>query len=242
MRSRTVLTASLAIAALATAAEAAPTAKGKPTAVAVAASNTSPAPPLRAPAGRPIRVAFAISQSSNVIDTTGPWEVFQDTVGPGGDDAFELFTVAASRSPVRLTGGLQVVPDHTFADAPQPDVVVVPAMRASPELHAWLRRVAPRVDVLMSVCTGAFQLAAAGLLDGLPATTHHDFWDSFASRHPQVLLRRGERFVESSPRLATAGGLTSGIDLALRVVERYFGREAAKRTATYMEYRSPYLE
>ena len=115
-------------------------------------------------------------------------------------------------------------------------------MRASPELHAWLRRVAPRVDVLMSVCTGAFQLAAAGLLDGLPATTHHDFWDSFASRHPRVLLRRGDRFVESSPRLATAGGLTSGIDLALRVVERYFGRDAAKRTAAYMEYRSLYLE
>ena len=186
-------------------------------------------------------VAFAVSAGSNVIDMAGPWEVFQDAAAParGGGPPFELYTVAASRAPVRLTGGLQVVPDHTFADAPQPDVVVVPAIRASPELHAWLRRVAPEVDVMMSVCTGAFQLAAAGLLDGLPATTHHDFWGDFASRHPRVLLRRGERYVEATPRLATAGGLTSGIDLALRVVERYFGPTAARDTAAYMEYRSP---
>jgi transcriptional regulator GlxA family with amidase domain len=166
----------------------------------------------------------------------GPWEVFQDAAGRGGDGGFTLFTVAGSREPVRLTGGLHVIPDHAFADAPEPDVVVVPAIRASPELHAWLRRVAPRVDVLMSVCTGAFQLAAAGLLDGLPATTHHDFWDSFAGRHPQVLLRRGDRFVEASPRLATAGGLTSGIDLALHIVERELGAGIAEQVAREMEH------
>jgi transcriptional regulator GlxA family with amidase domain len=198
--------------------------------------------PLRPPSGRPVRVAFVISEGSNVIDSTGPWEVFQDARVRGRRAAFELYTVAARREPVRLTGGLRVVPDHPFADAPEPDVVVVPAIRASPELHAWLRRVAPHVDVLMSVCTGAFQLAAAGLLDGKAATTHHEFWDSFAARHPGVRLVRGNRFVEGGERIATAGGLTSGIDLALRVVERYYGRETALATARYMEYHSPYLK
>ncbi len=238
---RAAFAAGLALTALAACADEAPA-----TRAASAATPETPtvaaAAPLRPPALRPIRVAFAISESSNVIDMAGPWEVFQDAAVPGIRAGFTLYTVAATRSPVRLTGGLQVVPDHTFADAPQPDVVVVPAIRGTPELHAWLREVAPRVDVLMSVCTGAFQLAAAGLLDGLPATTHHDFWDDFASRYPRVELRRGERYVEASPRLATAGGLTSGIDLALRVVERYFGRQAAKDTAAYMEYRSPYLQ
>ena len=88
----------------------------------------------------------------------------------------------------------------------------------------------------MSVCTGAFVLAEAGLLAGKKATTHHDFHDRFAAQYPSVALERGLRFVESGRNLATAGGLTSGIDLALRVVERYFGRETARRTAEYMEY------
>jgi transcriptional regulator GlxA family with amidase domain len=70
----------------------------------------------------------------------------------------------------------------------------------------------------------------------MPATTHHNFTDRLASSYPDIQVRRGLRFVESSPRIATAGGLSSGIDLALRVVERYYGRDVAARTAAYMEY------
>jgi transcriptional regulator GlxA family with amidase domain len=91
---------------------------------------------------------------------------------------------------------------------------------------------------MMSVCTGAFQLGRAGLLAGKEATTHHDFFDRFAQAFPDVTLRRGHRFVEGSERIATSGGLTSGVDLALRVVERYFGRQVAQNTADYMEYQS----
>ncbi len=89
----------------------------------------------------------------------------------------------------------------------------------------------------MSVCTGAFQLGSAGLLAGKSATTHHDFFDQFARAFPEVTVKRGLRFVEEG-RISTAGGLSSGIDLALRVVDRYFGRDVAQRTATYMEYQS----
>jgi transcriptional regulator GlxA family with amidase domain len=204
----------------------------------------APALPLTPPAKGKIRVAFLVSPGSNVIDMAGPWEVFQDVHVPGRgatmDDTmpFELYTVAATRAPVRLTGGLQLVPDYSVDDAPQPDVVVVPAMRGAETVHAWLRKVAPDADQVMSVCTGAFQLASAGLLDGLSATTHHDFWDELARDFPKVKLVRGERWVESSAKISTAGGLTSGIDLALRVVERYFGQEAARATAAYMEYQS----
>jgi transcriptional regulator GlxA family with amidase domain len=89
----------------------------------------------------------------------------------------------------------------------------------------------------MSVCTGAFQLGKAGLLSGKTATTHHDFLDRFEKTFPDVTVKRGLRFVEGE-KISTAGGLSSGIDLALRVVDRYFGREVAQATATYMEYQS----
>src|SRR5262245_4879641 len=103
-----------------------------------------------------------------------------------------------------------------------PDVVLVGAQRGAPGLIEWLRKVAAEKRVVLSVCTGAFKLAEAGLLDGKPATTHHDFFDRFATRFPKVELRRGKRFVKSDERTFTAGGLTSGIDLALHVVELYY--------------------
>jgi transcriptional regulator GlxA family with amidase domain len=195
--------------------------------------------PLVPPSHGPIDVAFLVSDGATVIDFTGPWEVFQDACLPEageGSSAFRLFTVAASHAPVRATGGLQLVPDYSVADAPAPRVVVVPAMRRSPEVLGWLQRTSRSADIVMSVCTGAFLLAHAGLLDGKHATTHHDFQDRLAAEFPEVTVERDARFVECSPKLATAGGLTSGIDLALHVVERYFGRDVARHTAGYMEY------
>ena len=195
-----------------------------------------PAPPLKPPAKGPIRVAVALTAGATVIDFAGPWEVFQDAGDPQRDAGFELFTVGDAKRPLQGSGGLQLVPDYSFDEAPQPHVIVVGAQRGSDALLAWLRSASEKTDLTMSVCTGAFQLAKAGLLKGKSATTHHDFYDRLASQFPDVDVRRGLRFVESSPRLATAGGLSSGIDLALRVVERYYGRETAARTATYMEY------
>ena len=132
---------------------------------------------------------------------------------------------------------MKIMPNYSVDNAPKPDLVVVPAMQSNDQMLQWLAAVAPETDVTMSVCTGAFQLGRAGLLDGLVATTHHNFYDSFEDSFPDVTLKRGVRFVENK-RISTAGGLTSGIDLALRVVERYFGREIAQMTADYMEYTS----
>lgn len=207
-----------------------------------AGSARAGAPKLDPGRGR-IPVAVAVSEGVTVIDFAGPWEVFQDVMLPekGGEMSdqmpFDLYTVSEQKSPLRGSAGLQIVPDHTFGSAPAPRVVVVPAQKGSPALHEWLRHVSKTADVTMSVCAGAFQLAKAGLLSGLDATTHHDFVDRLASQFPDVRVKRGLRFVENE-KISTAGGLTSGIDLALRVVERYFGRPAAERTAAYMEYQS----
>ncbi|HEX3183369.1 MAG TPA: DJ-1/PfpI family protein [Pyrinomonadaceae bacterium] len=198
---------------------------------------------LTPPAKGKIPVAFAISEGATVIDFAGPWEVFQDVHvsdrGSNHDEQmpFQLFTVAEKIETITGSGGLKLVPDYTFENVPTPKVVVVPAQRGSQALHAWLRKIAPSTDLVMSVCTGAFQLGKAGLLNGKSATTHHEFLDRFAQTFPEVAVKRGLRFVEED-RISTAGGLSSGIDLALRVVDRYFGRDVAQATATYMEYQS----
>lgn len=191
-----------------------------------------------------INVAFVLTNGATMIDFAGPWEVFQDvhveSRGESMEDKmpFELYTVSESRDPIYTSGGMKVIPDYTFEDAPMPDVVVVGAQRGSEGLGPWLRKVAPKVDVLMSVCTGAFKLADAGLFDGKRATTHHGYFEPFEERFPDVELVRGRRFVEADDVIASAGGLTSGIDLALHVVSRYFGDEIAATTAEYMEYES----
>ncbi len=198
---------------------------------------------LLAPAHGSISVAFVISEGATMIDFAGPWEVFQDvhieSRGAGMDAhmPFRLYTVSDSRAPIRTSGGMQVVPDYTFEDAPAPAIVVVGAQGGrSKQMLDFLRRAAAHSQILMSVCTGAYKLAMAGLLDGKKATTHHDFHDDFEKRFPRVSLQRGVRYVQSDPVIFTAGGLTSGIDLALHVVELYFGREAAEQTAHLMEY------
>ena len=190
------------------------------------------------PQRKTTKIAFLLGEHANVIDTAGPWEVFQDVEVNsflGSHSPFELYTVGPSEEILTMTGGLQVKPNYSIANAPQPDVIVVPAQRATDETRAWLRAASAKTDVTLSVCTGAFQLARAGLLNGVAATTHHEFWDSFAKEFPAIELRRGLRFVDNG-RIATAGGLTSGIDMALHIVARYFGDATAKATATYMEY------
>lgn len=200
--------------------------------------QSSPKPnPLTPPAQGSIPVAFLLSEGAVIIDFCGPWEVFQDVSIPGRQDApFRLYTVAETTQPIRASGGMKIVPDHTLTSAPAPRVVVIPAQRGrgAPTLE-WIRKSAKSADVIMSVCTGAFLLAQTGLLAGRAATTHHNGYREFAMAFPDIRLKRGARFVEDG-NLASAGGLSSGIDLALRVVERYYGREVATKTAYQMEY------
>ena len=192
--------------------------------------------PLVLSAKGPIAVAFVISKGAVVIDFCGPWEVFQDVHTDEGSAFFQLYTVAETAGPIRASAGLSIVPDFTFQTAPAPKVIVIPAQDGeSPAMLEWIRTAAKSADVTMSVCTGAFLLAKTGLLAGKAATTHHSAYQEFAMEFPDVQLRRGARFVEDG-NVASAGGLSSGMDLALRVVERYYGHEKAVQTADMMEY------
>ncbi len=192
---------------------------------------------LKPPAQGQIPVAFVISEGAVIIDFCGPWEVFRDVNIPGlKDGPFRLYTVSDTTSPIHGGGGMQIIPDYTFANAPAPKVIVIPAQsKPSEAMLKWIRESTKNTDVTMSVCTGAFVLAKTGLLSGKSATTFHAAFGNFAMQFPDIHLKRGARFVEDG-NLASAGGLSSGIDLALRVVERYYGREIARKTAYDMEY------
>jgi transcriptional regulator GlxA family with amidase domain/YHS domain-containing protein len=191
---------------------------------------------LKPPAKGDIPVAFVISEGAVIIDFCGPWEVFRDVNIPGREGPFRLYTVSDKTDPITAGGGMKIVPNYTFANAPAPKVIVIPAQsEPSQAMLKWIRESTKNTDVTMSVCTGAFVLAKTGLLSGKSATTFHAAFGPFAMQFPDIHLKRGARFVEDG-NLSSAGGLSSGIDLALRVVERYYGRDVAQKTAYTMEY------
>ena len=196
----------------------------------------APARPLQPPAEGSIPVAFLISEGAVVIDFAGPWEVFGNVMIGDRMDVFKCYTVAETATPIKASGGMQIVPNFTLANAPAPKVVVIPAQSdPTKAMLEWVRHTAKTADLTMSVCTGAFLLAQTGLLAGKSATTYHGALMSFQIAYPDIHVKRGARFVEEG-NLASSGGLSSGIDLALRVVERYYGRAAATEAAFNLEY------
>lgn len=192
--------------------------------------------PLKPPVEGSIPVAFLISEGAVLIDFAGPWEVFGNVMIGGRMDSFRLYTVSETTKPIQASGGMKIIPDYTLQTAPAPKVLVIPAQSDPSEaVLEWIRKSAKNADVTMSVCTGALLLAKTGLLAGKVATTHHGSYVDLAMKYPDIRVKRGARFVEDG-NLASSGGLSSGIDLAFRVVERYYGREVAKQAAYEMEY------
>jgi transcriptional regulator GlxA family with amidase domain len=192
---------------------------------------------LKPPKSGTIAVAYPLFPRVVDIDFTGPWAIFGSVMLPGGDmtSPFHQYSVAETKAPLLTGSGLTVVPDYTFETAPQPQVIVIPAQKDSAAMLQWIRKSSVGADVTMSVCVGSYVLAKTGLLDGKSATTHHDAYKDFAREFPKVHVVRGVRFVEEG-NLATSGGLSCGIDLAMHVIERYFGRQVAEDTAYNLEY------
>lgn len=199
--------------------------------------STAAQNPLQPPRSGSITVAYPLSRGVIDIDFTGPWAIFSSVMPPGGDmtSPFHQYSVAETKAPLVTESGLTVVPNYTFENAPQPKVIVIPAEEPSEAMLQWIRKSSEATDVTMAVCVGAFVLARTGLLDGKSATTHHSSYKQFANEFPKIHVIRGVRLVEAG-NLATSGGLACGIDLAMHVVERYFGRKVAEDTAYNLEY------
>ncbi len=216
----------------------------------VMAATSSPGMPhAPAQAGQQgIPVAVLLGEGATLIDFAGPWEVLSSVVY-AGCAGFDVYSVAATREPIicddsRLAmgtnprSGLRVIPDYTFEDAPPPRILMVGAQGGDDARKLeWIRRTASKAELTASVCTGAFLLGKAGLLDGKSATTNRIAYDAFEKKFPKVKLIRGVRLVEAG-NIATATGLTAGIDLALHITDRFYGRDIAQKIAAYEEWPS----
>jgi transcriptional regulator GlxA family with amidase domain len=195
-----------------------------------------------------INAGIFIFDGVEVLDFAGPFEVFSRTrLVPGTESRrsedsapFEVFTIAATREPVRATGGLRVLPHHDFASAPRVDLLVIPGgfgTRPLLEDEAtldWIRRTAASARTVTSVCTGSLLLARAGLLAGRRATTHWGALDLLAGIDPTVTVDREARVVTDG--IVSSAGVAAGIDMAFAVVEQICGRAVADETAHYIEY------
>jgi transcriptional regulator GlxA family with amidase domain len=191
-------------------------------------------------------VGILIFDEVEVLDFAGPFEVFATTRPPGHDRdsderAFHVVTIAERSDVVRCRGGLLVQPHHTIDDHPPLDILVVPGGYGTrrevnnTRLLDWIVRQDKTTQLTTSVCTGAFLLAARGLLDNLPATTHWGSIERLRTTHPLIDVRENVRYVDNG-HILTSAGVSAGIDMALHIVSRLLGDESARQTARSMEY------
>ena len=186
-------------------------------------------------------VAILIFDDVEVLDFAGPFEVFNVTGEIIDPPPFQVVTVAQTAGPVLARGRLSINPHYTIDNCPPPHILLVPggfgtrALMKDEGLLAWLREQAGRLEYLLSVCTGSLVLAAAGLLEGLEATTHHTTMDLLRQHAPGATIREDRRFVDNG-QIITAGGVSAGIDMALYVVSRLLPEDQLRATLKEMEY------
>ena len=188
------------------------------------------------------RVWIVAFPGAQVLDVTGPWEVFAlaNRAGDTRAPRYAVSVVAPSAGAIATSGGLALVAQRTLAQATGPvDTLIVAGgegtrpHRRDGRLVRWITRAARRARRVASVCTGAFLLAEAGLLDGRRATTHWAMCDALARRFPAVRVERDPIFVRDG-HVFTSAGITAGIDLALQLVEEDCGRDVALTVARWL--------
>jgi len=182
---------------------------------------------------RPRTVGILIFDGVQIIDYTGPYEVF-------GQAGFSVFTISQDGKTVTTAMGMSVNPTYSFENSPNPDVLVIPGGSVGPVeendvIIDWVRKQSVRADHVQSVCNGAFILAKTGLLNGRSATTFYGLLDELQARYPEVDVVSDRRFVDNG-KIVTSAGLSSGIDASLHVISNIYGKGRAQQIALHMEY------
>lgn len=194
-----------------------------------------------------ITVGIYVFPEVEILDFAGPYEVFTTAsrvfgrARPADAKPFAVFTVADTSEPIKARAGLPVLPEYGFAEHPAIDLLIVPGGVVTAELARaavcrWIAEVAAGTRITAAVCTGAFLLARAGLLDGKRATTHREDIADLQRDFPGLQVLADQCWVDEG-NVVTSGGISAGIDMSLHLVERLAGRELALRTARQMEYR-----
>lgn len=196
-----------------------------------------------------LSVGILVFDDVEILDFSGPYEVFSTAArvhgksnghGPAGH-LFKCFLVAPAMQPVRARGGMKVLPDCVLTPSADLDVLLVPggdvaAILKNDAVIQWIAAQSQGTAIMASVCTGAFLLAKAGLLNGLDVTTHWEDQDELQAVFPSLNVKPGAAWIDCG-KVVTSGGISAGIDMSLHLVERLAGRSLADATARQMEYR-----
>jgi putative intracellular protease/amidase len=204
----------------------------------VSATNVPQAPEPQAKSA-PRNLAILIFDGVQIIDYTGPFETFGH-VPLDGNHAFNIYTVSEKPQAITTSMGMSVNPKYTLDNAPEPNILVIPGgdvrgQENNPAVLKFIQDKAKNAEIVMSVCNGAYILAKTGLLDGLEATTTANLIPGLKLAAPKTKVVDDKRFVDNG-KIITTAGLSSGIDGALHVIDRLFGRGVAQSAALGMEY------
>lgn len=188
-------------------------------------------------------VGILLFNEAEVLDFAGPFEAFSIAAYPETDfKPFAVKTVAQTKDAVKARNGFIVQPEYDFTDAPRFDIAIIPGGYGAEEIEIhntelinWIKSTANGAVITASVCTGAFLLAEAGLLDGKRATTHWMDIDRLEKEYAGITVQRGVKYVDEGS-IITSGGISAGIDMSFHIIKRLLGEKAAKAAAKRMEY------
>jgi transcriptional regulator GlxA family with amidase domain len=192
-----------------------------------------------------LTVGILVFDDVEILDFSGPYEVFSTAARVhtrlhNAAPLFRCFLIAPEMRAIRARGGMKVLPDCVLTPSSDVDVLIIPGGDVSQVMQNqavidWIRTQAKDANVTASICTGAFLLGKADLLDGLAATTHWEDQAEMAELFPATSVRQDVPWVDCG-RVVTSGGISAGIDMSLHLVERLAGRQLAEATARQMEY------
>ncbi len=180
-----------------------------------------------------VSVGILLFNGADIMDVTGPWSVFSHA-------HLSVRTVAKTTDDVQLSGGLVLTPDYHLEDFPKVDVLVIPGggpaeSNQDPQIVSWLKAQRDSVETMFSVCSGAFLLGKAGILDGQQATTFASLIPQFEQEFPEVRVLRDVKYTNNG-NVFTSAGLSSGIEASYQVLAEYYGQGFAQNVANHMEY------
>jgi transcriptional regulator GlxA family with amidase domain len=192
---------------------------------------------------KPRNTAILIFNNVEVLDFTGPYEVFSTANTEYGTKIFNVYTVAEKDEEIKSANGLKIIPDYTLTKSPSPDILIIPGGNGrkiemnNPVLLNWIKEKFSSLEFLLSVCTGSFILGKTGLLDGAKAATHHYSYEEFKKTFPNIELVKNVKFVDNG-KIITAAGVSSGINMSLHMISKLFGEELKHKTARHIEFDS----
>lgn len=191
-------------------------------------------------------VGILIFDEAEVLDFAGPFEVFSVTSQLNDSRPFSVFTISKDEKIVSAVNGLKVKGDYTLEDHPPIDILIISGgqgtrkLMLDREILAWISHIQAQAELTLSICSASRLVGKLGLLDHKPFCTHHEVYDHMRDIAPLGIPQKEERFVQTSERLYTSGGISAGIDLSLHIVEKLLGKDLKEKTMNYMEYFSNY--